>query len=218
VDTNVDVDDASFSACFSRFLAKKSEASKISLSCSPAEEEETSYPALVAAAVIRSLSRSMGVKSDDRSSSSNINCSWANSLAARSLADSLVGVVIVEEGCDGASVVVVDSGVILRLRRLCFSAFRSDVWRLLFGVDVMGDLERWSDGGAWNADEADSASRNAIGGDLIIVALLHCRWLAVFAFDLNCSAGEMGNDNKMNCAEVGEVEVTRVKSSTNRIF
>jgi hypothetical protein len=134
------------------------------------------------------------------------------------LADSLVGVVIVEEGCDGASVVVVDSGVILRLRRLCFSAFRSDVWRLLFGVDVMGDLERWSDGGAWNADEADSASRNAIGGDLIIVALLYCRWLAVFAFDLNCSAGETGNDNKMNCAEVGEVEVTRVKSSTNRIF
>lgn len=213
MDTNVDVDDASFSACFSRFLAKKSEASKISLSCSPAEEEETSYPALEAAAVIRSLSRLMGVKSDDRSSSSNINCSWANSLAARSLADSLVGVVIVEEGCDGASVVVVDSGVILRLRRLFFSACRSDVW-----LDVMGDLERWSDGGAWNADEADSASRNAIGGDLIIVALLYCRWLAVFAFDLNCSAGEMGNDNKMNCAEVGEVEVTRVKSSTNRIF
>lgn len=88
-------------------------------------------------------------------------------MAARSLADSFGGD---EVGC-GASVVVVDSeedsGVILRLRRLFFSAFRNDVW--LLGVDAGGDLCRWNEG-AWNADAAVSARRNAIGGDLIIVA------------------------------------------------
>jgi hypothetical protein len=93
-------------------------------------------------------------------------------LAARSLADSFGGDVTEEDGC-GASVVVVDSdedsGAILRLRRLFFSAFRGDAW--LLGEDARGDLCRWNEG-AWNADAAVSARRNAIGGDLIIVCFI----------------------------------------------
>jgi len=103
---------------------------------------------------MRSSSRGTGVKDDGddvRSSSSNIICSWASSLAASSLADSLVCVVAVSDA-DG-SVLPSEGGVAtlrLRLRFLpCDDMKREEVrrWLLMmlwtaFSWCVVDDLER----------------------------------------------------------------------------